>query len=44
MEVPTKKDKAKDIGLVFTDHISVHFIQKNQTAVLEKGQWCKLCR
>jgi len=43
-EVVTKKDMAKDICLIFTDHISVSFIQKDKTSVKAMGRWCKLCR
>src|SRR6266481_3806434 len=43
-EVSTKKEMAKDLCLIFTDIISVQFIQKDGSSSLVKGCWCRPCR
>ena len=44
IELETKKDKAKDLHLIFTEIVSVNFTQTDGTGSLVKGHWCLPCR
>ncbi|KAF8231970.1 hypothetical protein L208DRAFT_1069017, partial [Tricholoma matsutake] len=41
---PTKKEKAKDLRLIFTDLVTVKFLSKNDTPETKRGWWCNTCR
>jgi hypothetical protein len=43
-ESPTKKEKAKDLRLIFTDLVTVKFLRKNDTPETKRGWWCNTCR
>ena len=43
-EVNTKKDKAKDIWLIFSDKVKVQFTAKDGTVSTLVGQWCNPCK
>jgi len=44
VEVPSKKEMARDIRLIFTDRVTVKFIKKDGTVEHEVGRWCNLCK
>jgi len=43
-EILMKKEQAKDMHLMFTDLVTVSFVEKGGSISLVNGQWCNPCR
>jgi len=44
VEVNTRKEKAKDLRLIFSDRVTVQFTTKEGTVSTVEGRWCNPCK